>query len=150
MRFRTTVELFGKTATGLRVPAEAVAALGDAKRPKVVVTIGPHTYRSTVAVYGDEYFLPLNAANRAGAGVSAGDEVDVDMDLDTAPREVLVPADLGEALDGDTDAWRFFAGLSFSHQREYVTWIEEAKRPETRARRIGKAVEMLREGRSQR
>jgi hypothetical protein len=150
MRFRATVELFGRMATGLRVPAEVVAALGDAKRPKVLVTVGGHTYRSTVAVYGDEYFLPLNAGNRASAGVAAGDEVVVDMELDTAPREVAVPDDLAAAIEADADAARGFAGLSYSHRREYVDWVEEAKRPETRGRRIDKAIELLREGRTQR
>jgi hypothetical protein len=150
MRFTTTVELFGKTATGLRVPADTVAALGSGRKPKVLVTIGAHTYRSTVAVYGDEYFLPLNAANRASAGVTAGDEVDVDLELDTAPRAVTVPDDLAAALAAAPDAGSRFAGLSFSHQREYVTWVEDAKRPETRGRRIESTLERLREGRTAR
>ena len=146
MRFRTTVELFGRTATGLRVPAETVAALGSGRKPKVLVTIGPHTYRSTVAVYGDEYFLPLNAVNRASAGVAAGDEVEVGLELDSAPRQVSVPDDLAAAIEAAPEAGRAFAGLSFSHQREYVTWIQEAKRPETRARRVASTVERLRGG----
>jgi Bacteriocin-protection, YdeI or OmpD-Associated/Domain of unknown function (DUF1905) len=144
--FRTTVELFTKTGTGLRVPTEVVARLGSGKRPPVRVTIGGYTYRSTVAAYGDEYFLPLNAGNRERAGVAAGDQVDVDVDLDTAPREVTVPSDLAAALDDDAEARRSFDGLSYSHKREYVSWIEEAKRDETRRRRIAKAVDMLRAG----
>ena len=145
--FRTTVELFTKTGTGLRVPQEVVASLGQRKRPPVRVTIGDYTYRSTVAVYGDDYFLPLNAQNRTNAGVAAGDQIDVEIELDTEPREVTVPADLASALDQDAQANEQFAGLSFSHKREYVNWIEEAKRAETRERRIAKALEMLREGR---
>lgn len=150
MKFRATIELFTKTGTGLRIPREVVERLGQRKRPPVRVTIGGHTYRSTVAVYGDEFFLPLNAQNRTRAGVAAGDEVDVDVELDTEPREVAVPADLTSALEGDAQARRHFDGLSYSHRREYVTWIEDAKRAETRRRRIASAVGMLREGRTQR
>jgi hypothetical protein len=150
MRFRTTIELFGKTATGLRVPADIVEGLGDRKRPKVRVTIGPHTYRSTVAVYGGEFFLPLNRSDRASAGAAAGDDVDVDIEIDVEPRVVSAPADLTAALERDEQARRYFDGLSFSHKREYVAWIEEAKKAETRQRRIVKAVAMLHEGRTQR
>ena len=146
MRFRSTVELGGKTATGIPVPAEVVEGLGAGKRPAVRVTIGPHTYRSTVAPYGGGFFLPLNAENRTAAGVSAGDEVDVDVELDTEPRHVDVPLDLAAALDRDPVARRHFDGLSYSNKRRYVLSIEEAKTPETRARRIAKAVGRLREG----
>jgi hypothetical protein len=150
MRFRTTVELFTKTGTGLRVPREVVADLGRGKRPPVRVTIDGYTYRSTVAVYGDEFFLPLNAENRTSAGVAAGDQIDVEVELDTAPRDVTVPSDLASALDGDAEAKQYFDGLSFSHKHEYVSWIEEAKRAETRQRRIASAVDMLRDGRTRR
>ena len=150
MRFRTTVELGGKTATGFRVPAEIVEALGKGKRPPVRVTIGGHTYRSTVAAYGDVFMLPLSAENREGAGVAAGDEVDVEVELDTAPREVAVPADFAEALDREPAARRFFDGLSYSQQRWFVLGIEDAKTEETRLRRITKAVAQLAEGRGQR
>jgi antitoxin component of MazEF toxin-antitoxin module len=85
MRFRTTVELGGRTATGMRVPPEVVEALGAGKKPPVRVTIGGHTYRSTVATRGGVYLLPISAENRAGAGVAAGDEVEVDVELDDAP-----------------------------------------------------------------
>ena len=101
MRFRSVVQLEGKTATGFRVPPEVVAALGTGKRPPVRVTIGGHTYRSTVAAYGDVFMLPLSAENRMAAGVAAGDEIEVELELDTAPREVTVPADLAAALDDD-------------------------------------------------
>jgi hypothetical protein len=147
VRFRTTVELGGKTATGLEIPAEVVDALGAGKKPPVRVTIGGHTYRSTVAVMGGRYLLPLSAENRAAAGVVAGDEVDVDAELDTEPREVAVPADLTAALEGDDVAREAFERLSYSHRRRHVMAIEEAKTPETRRRRVTKALEMLREGR---
>jgi hypothetical protein len=148
MRFRSTIELGGKTATGFQVPAEIVEALGSGKRPAVRVTINGHTYRSTVAPMGGLFMLPLSAENRQGAGVVAGDEVDVEVELDTAPREVSVPADFQEALDGDAQAKQAFAGLSYSNQRRYVLSIEDAKNPETRQRRIAKAIETLRAGRS--
>jgi hypothetical protein len=147
VRFRTTVELGGKTATGLEVPAEVVDALGAGKKPPVRVTIGGHTYRSTVAVRGGRYLLPLSAENRGAAGVAAGDGVDVDLELDTEPREVAVPADLTAALDGDDAARQAFRALPYSHRLRHVLAIEEARTPETRQRRVTKALEMLRENR---
>jgi hypothetical protein len=150
VRFRTTIQLEGKTATGFRVPAEVVEALGKGKRPPVLVTIGSHTYRSTVAAFGDVYMLPLSAENRGAAGVGAGDEVEVEVELDTAPREVAVPDDFAAALAPEPEAQRFFEGLSYSQQRWFVLGIEDAKTPETRQRRIDAAVARLREGRGQR
>ncbi len=147
MRFRTTILQGDKTATGIRIPDEVVEALGSGKRPPIRVTINGYTYRSTVAVMGGEYMVGVSAENRAGAGVSGGDEVDVDIELDTEPREVTVPSDLAAALDGDADAKRFFESLSYSQKQWFVLPIEGAKKPETRERRIDKAVAMLREGR---
>jgi hypothetical protein len=144
MRFRTTVELGGRTATGLEVPDAVVEALGAGRRPPVRVTIGGHTYRSTVAVMGGRYLLPLSAENRTAAGVAAGDEVEVAVELDTEPREVPVPADLTAALAGDDGARAAFERLSYSHRRRHVLAIEEAKTPETRMRRIAKTVDGLR------
>ena len=148
MRFRTTIELGGKTATGFRVPPEVVAGLGRGKRPPVHVTVGGHTYRSTVAAYGDVFMLPLAAEHREAAGVAAGDEVDVDVELDAAPREVTVPPDLAAALGRDEDARGFFDDLSYSNRRRIVLSIEEAKTAETRQRRTAVAGEALREGRT--
>ncbi len=149
MRFRTTIELGGKTATGIRVPAEVVEQLGSGKRPPVRVTINGHTYRSTVAVMGGQFMVGVSAENRAAAGVAAGDEVDVDIELDTEPRRVDVPPDLATALDRDAAARRNFDGLSYSNRRRYVMSIEEARTAETRARRIAKAVDALRDARTQ-
>jgi hypothetical protein len=148
MKFRATLELAGKTATGFRVPAEVVAALGTNKRPPVRVTINGHTYRNTVAVYGGVFMLGVSAENRAAAGVQAGDELDIDIELDTAPREVTVPPDFADALDADADARQFFDGLSYSHKLRHVLAIEQAKTAETRQRRIDKAISMLHEGRA--
>lgn len=142
--FTTTLELHGKTATGIEVPADVVEALGSGKRPAVTVTVNGHTYRSTVASMGGRFLLPLSAENRSAAGVQAGDEVDVDVELDTAPREVEVPADLQAALDGDAEARAAWERLSYSHKRQHVLAIEGAKAAETRQRRIDKALAMLR------
>ncbi|WP_433435147.1 YdeI/OmpD-associated family protein [Nonomuraea sp. CA-141351] len=146
MRFRTTVELGGKTATGLEVPAEVVEGLGAGKRPSVTVTINSHTYRSTVAPMGGRFMLPLSAENRQGAGVAAGDEVEVEVALDTAPREIEVPADLAEALEHAPEARKFFESLSYSRKRRYVLQIEGAKKPETRQRRVTDTIAKLADG----
>ena len=146
MRFRTTIELGGKTATGFRIPESVVANLGSGKRPAVRITIGGYTYRTTVAPMGGVFMIPLSAENRSGAGVAAGDEVDVDVELDTEPRVVTVPPDFAEALDRQPDARKAFDALSYSNQRRHVLSIEGAKTDETRQRRIGKAVDTLREG----
>ena len=147
MKFATRIELGGKTATGFEVPESVVAALGRGKRPPVTVRIGPHTYRSTVAVMDDRFMLPLSAENREAAGVSAGDEVEVELELDSAPREVELPADFAAALDADADARRTFDALSNSNKGYHVLQVTGAKTDETRQRRIAKAVATLREGR---
>jgi Flp pilus assembly secretin CpaC len=147
MKFRATVILSGKTATGIEVPVEIVEGFGAGKRPAVCVTINGHTYRSTVASMGGKFLLPVSAEQRKNTGVVAGDEVDVEVELDTEPRVVTVPRDFAEALAADADAKRVFEGLAYSHQLRHVLAIEGAKAAETRQRRIGKAVEMLREGR---
>jgi Bacteriocin-protection, YdeI or OmpD-Associated/Domain of unknown function (DUF1905) len=148
MRFRATIQLGGKTATGIPVPADVVEELGKGKRPPVVVKIGDHTYRSTVAAYGDVFMVPLSAENREAAGVAAGDEIDVGIELDTEPRTVEVPADFAAALAAEPEAQRFFEGLSYSQQRWHVLSVEGAKAAETRQRRIDKSVAMLREGKA--
>lgn len=137
----------GKSATGFAVPADVVAELGQGKkRPAVTVTINGHTYRSTVAAYGDVFMLPLAAEHRQAAGVAAGDEIDVDLALDTAPREVDVPDDLAAALAADAAAQATFDGLSYSNRRWHVLNIEGTKNHETRQRRVEKSVATLREG----
>src|SRR5262245_59757760 len=112
MKFSTTIELNGRTATGMRVPEKVVTALGKGKRPPVSVTIRGYTYRSTVAVYGDAFFLPVSAEVREGSGVKAGDRVHVTVELDEAPRTVEVPADLKKALAKDAKARAAWSKLS--------------------------------------
>lgn len=148
LKFQSVVELGGKTATGIRVPPEIVQALGKGQRPPVLITIGGHTYRTTVAAYSGAYFVPLSAENRALAGVAAGDAIEVTVALDTQPREVELPADFAEALSADEQASRFFESLSYSNKRRWVLSIEDAKTPETRQRRITGAVNKLRDGKA--
>lgn len=144
MRFHGTVALNGKTATGIEVPPEVVEGLGGGKRPAVTITLnGGYTYRSSIGSMGGRYLIPVSADVRGRAGVAAGDEVDVDVELDTAPREVTVPADLAAALAADPAARQVFDGMSYSHKQRYVLSIEDAKTPQTRQRRIGKTIEML-------
>ncbi|MGY1821131.1 YdeI/OmpD-associated family protein [Geodermatophilus sp. SYSU D00079] len=146
MRFTTTIELGGKTATGFEVPPDVVEALGSGRRPAVTVTLAGHSYRSTVATMGGRFLVPLAAENREAAGVAAGDTVEVDLELDTAPRVVEVPADLAAALDAEPAARRRFDALSYSHQRRHVLAVEGAKAAATRERRVTAAVAALLEG----
>lgn len=145
--FRTTVELGGRTATGFEVPADVVESLGSGRRPPVEVVIGEHTYRSTVAVMGGRFMVPLSAENREAAGLAAGDEVTVRLTLDTAPRVVEVPDDFAAALAAEPVAAAFFDTLSYSLQRWHVLSVEGAKTQATRDRRIAKSVGMLAEHR---
>ncbi len=149
VRFDGTLELSGRTATGIEVPAEVVTALGGGKKPAVTVTLNDgHTYRSSVGSMGGRYMLPVSAEHRAAAGLTAGDRVAVDLELDTAPREVQVPQDLSAALDAKPAARAFFDGLSYSNRLRHVLAIDGAKTAETRQRRIDKAVELFAQGRS--
>jgi bacteriocin resistance YdeI/OmpD-like protein/uncharacterized protein DUF1905 len=149
IRFRTTILQAGKTATGIRVPDEVIEKLGTSKRPAVRITINGYTYRSTVAVMGGRFMVGVNAQNREKAKVVGGDEVNVDIELDTEPREVTLPADFAAALNRQVKARRLFDGLSYSKKKVFVQGIEGAKTAETRQRRIDKAVSELREGATQ-
>jgi L-fucose isomerase-like protein len=146
MRFRATIERGGTTATGVEVPEEVVESLGAGKRPKVRVKINGYTYRSSLASMGGRFMLGISADVRERAGVAAGDQVDISLELDTDPREVTVPADLQSALATDAHAKTVFEGLSYSRKQRHVLSIEGAKTDETRQRRIGKAIAELREG----
>jgi hypothetical protein len=144
MRFESTVELGGKTATGIPIPDEIIEALGSSKRPPVAITVNGHTYRTTAVRMGGRFLVPLSAENREAAGVAAGEDITVDLEADTAPREVALPDDLAAAMDDEVRA--AYDGLSYSHRKEWVRWVEEAKKPETRITRIEKTVAGLREG----
>lgn len=147
MRFHTTVQLNGKTATGIPVPEEVVQGLGGAKRPAVVVTLNAsYTYRSTVSNMNGSYMLPLSAEHRDGSGVEGGDEVDVELQLDTKPREITVPRQLADRLETEPEAKTFFDTLSYSKKQRLILPIHDAKTEPTRNRNIEKAMEKLRWG----
>jgi Bacteriocin-protection, YdeI or OmpD-Associated/Domain of unknown function (DUF1905) len=150
MRFHTTIQSAGKTATGIEVPPDVVEALGAGKKPAVRVTLAGYTYRSTVASRSGRFLIGVSADVREQAGVAAGDDVDVELELDTAPREVDLHPEFAQALDAEPEARRFFDGLSYSQRRWFAEPIGSAKSEETRQRRIAKALERLREGRGQR
>jgi hypothetical protein len=147
MKFRTTVVQSGKTATGIVVPEAVMEALGAGRKPPVRVTIGGYTYRSTVATVDGNPMVGLSAENRAGAGVGGGDEVEVDVALDTEKREVAVPAELAAALDAEPRARATFDALSNSNKSWHVLQVTGAKTEETRQRRIAKSIATLAEGR---
>ncbi|MBK7917886.1 MAG: DUF1905 domain-containing protein [Chloroflexi bacterium] len=129
-------------ATGLPVPAEAVATLDSGKRPKVKVSLNDYTYRSTVAAYGEVFMLPLSKEHRDAAGVKAGDEVEVMLELDTEPRTVEVPDDLAMALE-EGGVTAVFDALAPSKRKEHVRQVTSAKAEGTRQRRIAKIVTTL-------
>jgi hypothetical protein len=147
--FTVELERVQKTATMFRVPFPLEGAFGR-KRPPVKVTIRGHTWRTTPGVYGGVGHVVVNRAVKAATGVDAGDRVRVRMELDSEPRTVRVPRDLAVALSGDPAAEKAFDAMSFTHRREYVEWVEEAKRSETRARRIAETVKRVRAGKPHR
>ena len=146
MRFRTTILQSSKTATGIEVPPDVVASLGSGKQPLVRVTINGFTYRSAVAVMGGVFMVGVSADNRAGAGVKGGDEVDVDIELDTEPRTVEVPPELAAALDADPAAKATFEKLSPSNKGWHVSQVTGTNNTETRQRRIEKQIAALHAG----
>ena len=147
MRFRTTIVQSGKNTTGIQVPDEVVEALGSGRRPAVKVTVNGYSYRSTVASMSGVFMVSLSAEHRAGAGVGGGNEVEVDLELDSAPREVTVPPELVAALDAEPAARATFDGLSYSSKSWHVLQVTGAKTEETRQRRIARSVDALKQGR---
>jgi hypothetical protein len=145
--FRATIMQSGKTACGIQVPEAVVVALGGSKRPAVVITLDGYTYRSTVAPMGGEWWIGVNADHRAASGLNAGDEVQVTLSLDTAPRELAVPPELAAALEAAPDAKAFFDGLSYSNRSVFTLSVGGTTNPETKARRVEKAIALMREGR---
>jgi bifunctional DNA-binding transcriptional regulator/antitoxin component of YhaV-PrlF toxin-antitoxin module len=129
----------------IEIPFDAKAVFGESRAP-VTGTINGVPYRSRLSVYGGTTYLGLRKEVREQAGIEVGDQVDVVLERDDAPREVEVPAALASALAADPEAKAIFEGLAFTHRREYAQWIAEAKREETRVRRVEKSLAMLREG----
>ena len=146
MKFQADVQLSGKTATGIEIPAEVIDALGAGHKPAVRVTMNGYTYSYTVARRGERYLVGVNADVRERAGVVAGDRVEVEIELETGSREILVPSDLAKTIEAEPAAQAFFDSLTASQRKWFVLEVEGAKRPETRQRRIAKSIEMLREG----
>ena len=144
-KFRTTLWSSGGNNVGIVVPEEVVTAFGRGKRVPVVVTIDAgHQYRSTIASMGGKFLISFNAATRKITGRGAGDEVEVRLDVDDAPRTVEVPEDLAAELAGDDTAKAAWDGLSFSKQRTHAESITGAKAADTRARRVAKVLDALR------
>ena len=143
MEFTAVVQLHGKSATGMEIPADIVERLGGGRRPLIQVTINGHTYPSAIGIMGGKSLIPLSADNRRKAGVAAGDRVKVSVELDTAPRDVEIPTDFDKALTAHPVAKEAFRQLSSSGKKRHILSIEGAKTEETRQRRIAKAVTEL-------
>jgi hypothetical protein len=129
--------------TGIEVPADVIAALDAGKRPPVVIKVNGYEYRSTVAPMGSKYLLPFSAERRRESGINGGDAIDVELALDTAPRTVEVPADLRAALDASPTAAAAWKKLSYTHRKEHARSVLDAKKAETRTRRIAAVVAKL-------
>jgi Bacteriocin-protection, YdeI or OmpD-Associated/Domain of unknown function (DUF1905) len=148
LRVTTTLVPRGPAAA-IVLDDEQVAAVGDgAKRFPVAATVSGYTWRTTVTRMAGEFLVGLNRAVREGAGVEVGDTVEVQLERDTAPREVEIPDALASGLAGDPAARDAFEALAYTHRKEFARWVEEAKRDETRQRRVAQALEMLREGKT--
>jgi len=143
---RILIQGTGESAAGMHLPDDVVESLGKGRKPPVKATINGYTWRSTVAVMGGEYWLGASKEVRRNAGVEAGQEVDLTLELDTEERVLEVPADFAAALDAEPEARRFFDTLAYSNKRRFTYSIDEAKTPETRQRRIDKSVSQLRDG----
>jgi catechol 2,3-dioxygenase-like lactoylglutathione lyase family enzyme len=144
VKFRTLVEP-PEPMRGLEVPPKVVEALGGGARPAVTITVNGHSWKSRVAIMRGRHLLGLSNANRQAAGVAIGEEVEVELELDTEPRVVVEPEDFARALDDDPVARAAYDHLTYSRKREHVRAVESAKMPETRRRRIEKAIATLRD-----
>ncbi len=145
--FKTTLHQTGNN-TGIVVPAEIVEALGGGKRPALNVTVNGFAYRSSLATMGGQYMISFSSDKRVATGLNGGDKIAVTLELDTAPRVMDVPPDLQKALEKDKAAKAYFATLSYSNQRRHIDPINDAKTPETRARRIEKSVVLFHDGKN--
>ncbi|HZX01556.1 YdeI/OmpD-associated family protein [Kribbella sp.] len=148
MKFTAELLATGKNTAGFEVPESIVEALGGGGRPKVSATVNGFTFRTSIARMGGRYLLGVSAERRTEAGIAAGDVLDVEVELDTAPRELDVPEPLAAALAADDEAKAFWDTLSYSNRQWHVLQVTSAKTDATRERRIEKSVGMLRERRA--
>ena len=146
-RFTATLSESGRGGGGrwIEIPFDAKAEFGEARAP-VTGTINGTDFRGRLSVYGGKTYLGLNKEIRDSAGIDVGHQLDVVLERDDVAREVELPPALATALDGEAAARDAYDRLSFTHRKEYARWISEARKEETRDRRVAKAVEMLREG----
>jgi hypothetical protein len=148
VHFTTQLQPRGPAAAVILDDAQ-VAAVGEgAKRFPVVATVNGYTWRTSVVRMRGEFLLGLSKEVRQGAGAEAGDEVEVTVELDAAPREVEVPEALAAALATDPEARASFDRMAFTHRKEYARWIVDAKQEQTRQRRVAQALEMIRAGKT--
>jgi hypothetical protein len=141
--FRTTIVREGSMCF-IPLTFDPKARFGKVRAP-VKVTLNGYTYRSTIATMGGPPCVPLRKSHREAAGLEGGETIEVRLELDTEKRVIEPPPDLVEALKAAPPAWERWQTLSYTHQREHVEAIDEAKKPETRARRIARAVQALRD-----
>jgi hypothetical protein len=146
IRFSTRLEPRGPAAAVV-LDDDQVALVGEgAKRFPVLASVNGYAWRTSVARMGGEFLVGLNREVRQAAGVEAGDQVDVSLELDEDPRDVALPGDLAAALAADAEAQAKFEAMAFTHRKEYARWVAEAKRDDTRQRRVDQALEMIRAG----
>jgi len=147
MKFKTTLkQAEGSSATGIVIPDKVLAALGAGKKPPVKVVVNGYAYRTTVATVSGSYMVGFSADHRAASGLKGGDSVEVDIEIDTEPRTIELPADFQAALNADRKAKATFAKLSNSLKGYHVSQVTGTKNPETRQRRIEKSIATLHVG----
>jgi hypothetical protein len=148
--FKATIQNAGEGGAFVDVPFDVEKAFGS-KKPKVKAMIEGVLYRGLLTrMGGPNHILIILKGIREQIGKSFGDEVKITVEADTEPRVVEIPADLKKALRTEKEAKAFFEKLAYSHQREYVGYITEAKKPETRERRVAQTIEMLKKGKKER
>lgn len=150
MRFDGELRLNGKTATGVPVPENVIEALGGGRRPQVTVSLNGYTFQTSLGTMAGQILIPFSAVIRSAAGLAAGDHVEVEIKLATAPTPVDVPEDLRGLLADDPGAQEFFDALTASQKRGFTDWIEQAKKPQTRQRRLEQTLTALRDRRTRR
>lgn len=150
MKFDAELRLNGKTATGVPVPESVIEELGGGRRPRVSVSLNGYSFLTSLGTMSGQVLIPVSAVVRSAAGIEAGDRLTVEIELASEPAQVAVPEDLRAALVAEPETFAFFEGLSASQRRGYAEWIEQAKKVETRTRRLEQTVEALRERRTRR